>query len=114
MGDAIAGVGGAAAPSATGAAPGQAGRVADQLGSLGKDTFMALLVAQLKYQNPLEPTDSMDFVNQLAMFSMIEQLQAIREDLDQIRQAQSGTTPAQGATSGPGGQPPASEGATAP
>ncbi|MBX5477333.1 MAG: hypothetical protein IRZ18_09465 [Clostridia bacterium] len=95
-------------------ATGDTGRVADRLASLGKDTFMSLLVAQLKYQNPMSPMNNMDFVNQLAMFSMIEQLQAIREDLDQIRQAQSGTTPAQGATSGPGGQPPASEGATAP
>lgn len=63
------------------------GSVADRLGSMSKDTFMALLVAQLKYQNPMQPTDSMDFVNQLAMFSMIEQLQAIREDLDSIRGA---------------------------
>ncbi len=37
------------------------------------DTFLALLTAQLKNQDPLEPVNSTDFVAQLAQFSAVEQ-----------------------------------------
>jgi len=37
------------------------------------DTFLALLTAQLKNQDPLKPVDSTDFVAQLAQFSAVEQ-----------------------------------------
>ncbi len=37
------------------------------------DTFLALLTAQLRNQDPLEPVDSTDFVAQLAQFSAVEQ-----------------------------------------
>ncbi len=37
------------------------------------DTFLALLTAQLKNQDPLEPVDSTQFVAQLAQFSAVEQ-----------------------------------------
>ncbi|MBT9258486.1 MAG: hypothetical protein KM310_01815 [Clostridiales bacterium] len=63
------------------------GDVGDRLAKMGSDTFMQLLVAQLKYQNPLQPQNQMDFVNQLALFSMIEQLQAIREELRALPEA---------------------------
>ncbi|MDI3269594.1 MAG: flagellar hook capping FlgD N-terminal domain-containing protein [Bacillota bacterium] len=62
----------------------QPGAVADKLAKMGSDTFMQLLVAQLKYQNPLQPQNQMDFVNQLALFSMIEQLQAIRQEIQAL------------------------------
>ena len=41
----------------------------------GKDTFMKLLVAELQYQNPLQPTDPSQFMAQSAQFSVLEQLQ---------------------------------------
>ncbi len=47
---------------------------ADQM---GKDTFLKLLVAQLKYQNPLEPTDSAAFMAQTAQFTVVEKLDAL-------------------------------------
>lgn len=37
------------------------------------DTFLSLLTAQLRNQDPLEPLDSTDFVAQLAQFSAVEQ-----------------------------------------
>jgi flagellar basal-body rod modification protein FlgD len=41
---------------------------------MGKDTFLKLLVAQLKYQNPLSPTDGTEFMAQTAQFTVVEKL----------------------------------------
>ena len=55
-----------------------AGTVAKPPGEqMGKDTFLKLLVAQLKYQNPLEPTDSAEFMAQTAQFTVVEKLDAL-------------------------------------
>ena len=43
--------------------------------SLDKDAFLQLLVAQMKYQDPLEPTDNTESVSQLATFSQLEETQ---------------------------------------
>lgn len=40
----------------------------------GKDTFLKLLVAQLRFQNPLAPTDGTEFLAQTAQFTMVEKL----------------------------------------
>ena len=42
---------------------------------LGKDDFLLLLVTQMKYQDPLEPTDNTEYVTQLAQFSELEYMQ---------------------------------------
>ncbi len=42
-----------------------------------KDTFLQLLVAQLKYQDPMKPTDSSQFLTQTAQFNALEQMQAV-------------------------------------
>ncbi len=44
---------------------------------MGKDTFLKLLVAQLKYQNPLSPTDGTEFMAQTAQFTVVEKLDAL-------------------------------------
>ena len=57
-----------------------------------KGTGGALLVAQLKNQDPLKPQDGSAFVAQLAQFSSLEQAIASRSDLDAIRQALTSAT----------------------
>ena len=52
-----------------------------------KTTFLKLLVSQIKNQNPLSPTDGVQFLSQLAQFSQVEQLQNISQDLDAIKQS---------------------------
>ena len=44
--------------------------------------FLNLLVAQMKNQDPLNPTDSTQFVSQLAQFSQLEQVIGIRQDIE--------------------------------
>jgi flagellar basal-body rod modification protein FlgD len=58
-----------------------------------QSTFLQLLVAQLKNQNPTQPTDGTTFVTQLAQFSNLEQSLASRTDLDAISAKYLGTTP---------------------
>ena len=50
--------------------------------SFDKDTFLKLLVAQLKYQDPTNPTDATQFMSQTAQFTMVEKLDAL-STLDQ-------------------------------
>ena len=52
-----------------------------------KTTFLKLLVAQIKNQNPLNPQDGAQFLAQLAQFSQVEQLVGIRQDLDDLKKA---------------------------
>lgn len=43
--------------------------------ALDKDAFLQLLVAQMKYQDPLEPTSNTEYISQLATFSQLEEMQ---------------------------------------
>jgi flagellar basal-body rod modification protein FlgD len=52
-----------------------------------KEAFLQLLVSQIKNQNPLDPTDGVQFLTQLAQFSQLEQMLGMRSDLGQIREA---------------------------
>ena len=53
-------------------------------GLANENTFLQLLVAQLKNQNPAQPMDGTTFVTQLAQFSQLEQSLASRQDLDAL------------------------------
>lgn len=50
-----------------------------------QDIFMQLLVAQLKYQNPMNPADGVEFMTQLTQFSQLEQTIESRKELEAIR-----------------------------
>jgi len=50
-------------------------------GLANENTFLQLLVAQIKNQDPTNPTDSVQFLSQLAQFSQLEQLIGIRQEL---------------------------------
>jgi flagellar basal-body rod modification protein FlgD len=45
--------------------------------AMNKDMFLKLLVAQLKYQDPSNPTDSSAFMAQTAQYSMVEKLDTL-------------------------------------
>jgi flagellar basal-body rod modification protein FlgD len=40
-----------------------------------KEQFMQLLCAQMKYQDPLEPTSNTEYISQYAQFTQVEQMQ---------------------------------------
>jgi len=48
---------------------------------LGEDAFMSLLVAQLKNQDPLNPTENSEMIAQLAQFSSLEQLNELNDNI---------------------------------
>lgn len=50
--------------------------------NLDKDAFLQLLVAQMKYQDPLEPTDNTEYIAQLASFSELEEMQNLSSSMD--------------------------------
>lgn len=49
--------------------------------SMDKDAFLQLLVAQMKYQDPLEPTSNTEYVAQLATFSELEAMTNLNESM---------------------------------
>jgi|BarGraIncu00222A_1022003.scaffolds.fasta_scaffold341055_1 flagellar basal-body rod modification protein FlgD len=53
--------------------------------ALGKEqVFLQLLVAQIKNQDPLNPTDGTQFMSQLAQFSSLEQLISLNTTVGNI------------------------------
>jgi flagellar basal-body rod modification protein FlgD len=69
--------------------------VAGLPGSLtSESTFLNLLVAQIQNQDPMNPTDSIQFVGQLVQFSQLEQLLSINQGVTSLASdAQAATTP---------------------
>ncbi|MCW2638877.1 MAG: flagellar hook capping protein [Dactylosporangium sp.] len=57
-------------------------------GELGKDDFMKLLVAQLRYQDPSSPADPSQFMAQTAQFTMLEKLTNLDDAQQQLVTAQ--------------------------
>jgi flagellar basal-body rod modification protein FlgD len=59
-----------------------------------KNMFLQLLVAQIKNQDPMSPSDGVQFLTQLAQFQQLEQsmntgqdIAAVRADLDKLATA---------------------------
>lgn len=55
---------------------------------MDKDTFLQLLVAQMKYQDPLEPTSNTEYISQYATFSQVEQMQNMAGTMELSRATQ--------------------------
>ena len=73
----------AALNSATGTSQSAAGKAQ----TVDYQSFLRLLVAQMKNQDPTSPMESTDYVAQLATFSQVEQSVQINAKLDGILQA---------------------------
>jgi flagellar basal-body rod modification protein FlgD len=52
---------------------------------MDKDAFLQLLVAQMKYQDPLEPTSNTEYISQYATFSQVEQMQNMAATMELSR-----------------------------
>lgn len=50
--------------------------------SMDKESFLQLLVAQMKYQDPLQPTSNTEYIAQYAQFSQVESLQNMSSSMD--------------------------------
>jgi flagellar basal-body rod modification protein FlgD len=53
-------------------------------GSLGKDAFLKLFVAQLSHQDPMNPMNDSEFMGQMASFSTLEQVSNLAAANQQI------------------------------
>jgi len=53
--------------------------------SLDKEAFLQLLVAQMKYQDPLQPTSNTEYISQLATFSSLEEMQNMNSTMTDLQ-----------------------------
>ena len=63
--------------SGTGTYPTPATTTVDRPDQLGKDVFLQLLVAQMRYQDPSKPVDSSQMMAQTATFTQVEKLEEL-------------------------------------
>lgn len=56
--------------------------------STDKNMFLQLLVAQMRYQDPMNPTDSSQFLAQSAQFTALEKMQDVADKTAQLFSAQ--------------------------
>lgn len=51
---------------------------------IGQNQFLQLLVAQMKSQNPLEPTSNQEFLGQLAQFSTLSGIESLNSNFSDM------------------------------
>ncbi|MSV30264.1 MAG: hypothetical protein EXQ52_16210 [Bryobacterales bacterium] len=81
------------APPETAAAQASAKKPELPSEDISRDSFLKLLVAQLKNQDPMNPSDGAQFIAQLAQFSQLEQTISMKDDLQAIRTSLEKATP---------------------
>src|SRR3954452_15218344 len=64
----LSGVGGAATPATS---------TVTRTDQMDKDVFLQLLVAQMRYQDPSNPTSTTEFMSQTATFTQVEKLEQL-------------------------------------
>lgn len=69
--------------------PGYTPKSAASKTSVDYDSFLKLLLAQMKNQDPTAPMESTDYMAQIASFSQVEQSVQINQKLDQMLKASS-------------------------
>ena len=63
----------------SGVATNSASTMVDRNDQMGKDTFLKLLVAQMRYQDPANPADTNQLMAQTATFTQVEKLEEIAQ-----------------------------------
>ncbi len=48
-----------------------------------KEFFLEMLVTQMKYQDPLSPVDNNEFIAQTAQFTLVEEIQTMKNEFAQ-------------------------------
>lgn len=74
-----------AAAGALGSTPTGTSTTAKPGGELGKDAFLQLLVAQMRFQNPSAPVDGQQYMAQLAQFAQVERLENIAKAQQELQ-----------------------------
>jgi len=67
---------------------GTAGSPTGAAGNADKEMFLQLLVAQMRYQDPMNPTDSSQFLAQSAQFTALEKMQDVADQTSALFSAQ--------------------------
>lgn len=60
-----------------------------QRAGLGEEDFLQVLLAQLSFQDPLEPVDNSEFISQFAQLTNLTQTQSLNDKLDSLLTIQS-------------------------
>ena len=50
-----------------------------------KEMFLQLLVTEMQYQDPLQPTDNSDYVQEMATFSLVEALNSVSDKMNELQ-----------------------------
>ncbi len=64
-------------------------KTTEESSSLGEDSFMQLLLAQLRYQTPSDPMDSDQILSQMAQLNSLQELQKINTFLESFTESSS-------------------------
>ena len=51
--------------------------------TIDKEFFLEMLVTQMKYQDPLSPVDNNEFIAQTAQFTLVEEIQTMKNEFAQ-------------------------------